>query len=152
MVLFIATYLFITRKFGYFQRHGVVEVPTVFPWGSDQHKKMLSGQVSFVTSSFDLYNQYKEEKMVGHFGFAQPFLLINDLDLAKAVMIKDFDHFTDRRVIELNTANRVNQITMNMPTALQGEKWKLMRSIMSPVFTSGKLKSMMPLMHRVCPS
>ena len=36
-----------------------------------------------------------------------------------------------------------------MMTMLQGEKWKLIRSIYSPIFTSGKLKAMTGYIHKV---
>ncbi len=38
---------------------------------------------------------------------------------------------------------------MSMMTMLQGEKWKLIRSIYSPIFTSGKLKAMTGYIHKV---
>ena len=65
LILFIAfivtalatAFLRITKDFGYFKKRGVPEVPTIFPWGSELHKKMLSGKVSFITSSFELYNK-----------------------------------------------------------------------------------------------
>ena len=80
---------------------------------------------------------------MGHFAFDQPQILITDLDFARDVMIRHFDHFTDRRGVSgLNTGTPVNRLTMSMATMLRGEKWKLLRSLMSPIFTSGKLKSM----------
>ncbi len=36
-----------------------------------------------------------------------------------------------------------------MLTMLKGDKWKQVRSILSPVFTSGKLKAMEPLINKV---
>jgi hypothetical protein len=43
--------------------------------------------------------------MVGYFAFSTPQLLINDLDLAKLVLIKDFDAFIDRREIPMSEAS-----------------------------------------------
>ncbi len=79
----------------------------------------------------------------------RPVLVINDLDLAKDVMIKHFDHFTDRRTFAMDTSTEGNKYTANMLTMITGEKWKKVRSLMSPAFTSGKLKAMVPLIQRV---
>ena len=37
----------------------------------------------------------------------------------------------------------------NMLTILSGDKWKAMRHMMTPVFTSGKLRGMVPLIDKV---
>ena len=93
--------------------------------------------------------RHKRERLVGHYAFSARHLLLTDLDLMKAVMIKDFDHFTDRRTVQLNTDNPINKLTMGMATNLKGETWKLLRNIISPIFTSGKLKGMTQLVQRV---
>ncbi len=105
-----AFYLYMTRNHNFFASRGVAQVPPVFPWGSETHKKMASREISFVSASEEIYQQYKSEKMVGHYEFGTPRLLAIDLELIKNIMIKDFDHFTDRRSVSgLNLANEVNR-------------------------------------------
>ena len=82
--------------------------------------------------------------MVGYFSFDTPTLVINDLDLAKQMFIKDFDHFVDRRHLEMG-----HEYMDNAMMVLEGEAWKEMRSNFSPMFTSGKLKSMNKLINKV---
>ena len=77
------------------------------------------------------------EKLFGYFAFGQPIYVVNDEELAKRILIKDFDHFMDRRVAQSNE-KYLEQFLSN----LEGEEWKQMRSLMSGVFTSGKLKDM----------
>ena len=60
------------------------------------------------------------------------------------MFIKDFDHFVDRRTITFG-----HEYLDNMLVFLEGEPWKEMRSIVSPIFTSGKLKSMSKLLNQV---
>ena len=104
---------------------------------------LIIGKVAFISSSELIYRQFRDRaRLVGHFAFDQPQLLVIDLEIAKDVMIRAFDHFTDRRSVTLNTDVAVNRLTMSMPTMLRGERWKTLRSVMSPIFTSGKLKSM----------
>ncbi len=87
---------------------------------------------------------------MGTFSFSTPILVVNDLDCAKNILIKDFDHFVDRRSFDMDTSDRAGKIMANMMTMLTGEKWKTVRNIISPIFTSGKLKAMTPLINKVC--
>ena len=86
----------------------------------------------------------KDKKVVGYFQFSDPTLVINDLDLAKQMFIKDFDHFADRREFKGG-----HEYLDNMMIFYEGEQWKEMRSIMSPIFTSGKLKGMNKLLNKI---
>ena len=88
-----------------------------------------------ITSNFD--SRYKGDGLVGYYFFRTPFLVLTDLDMAKQIFIKDFDHFTDRRKIEVG-----HEYLDKMMFVLAGEPWREMRSVVSPVFTSGKLKAM----------
>ncbi len=49
----------------------------------------------------------------------------------------------------MDTSSEANKLASNMLTMLTGEKWKKVRSMMSPAFTSGKLKAMAPLINKV---
>ena len=82
--------------------------------------------------------------MVGSFSFSTPSLVINDLDLAKQMFIKDFDHFVDRRSVSFG-----HEYLDNMLFFMDGEPWKEVRSIISPMFTSGKLKNMYKLFNTI---
>lgn len=44
-----------------------------------------------------LYEKYGGKKFCGYYEFTRPCLMIGDPELLKHVMVKDFDHFTDRR-------------------------------------------------------
>ncbi len=79
----------------------------------------------------------------------RPILVLHDVELIKSVLVKDFDHFTDRRAFEMDTNSLGTKILSNMMTSLKGEQWKQVRSAMSPAFTSGKLKAMAPLINKV---
>ena len=60
-----------------------------------------------------IHQRFKDAKMVGFFTFGKPTLLIRDLDLAKTMLIKDFDYFVDRRKMALNESE-VNKYFNNM--------------------------------------
>ena len=68
-------------------------------------------------------------------------LAIADADLLKDVLVRYFSHFMDRRTA------MGDKYTSRFLTALCGSEWKHTRSIMSPTFTSGKMKAMLHLMN-----
>ncbi|KAJ8916092.1 hypothetical protein NQ315_004458 [Exocentrus adspersus] len=68
----------------------------------------------------------------GIYQFSVPTLLVKDPELIKQITVKDFDHFTDHRTV--------------FPEDAESQKWRDMRTILSPSFTSSKMRSMFILM------
>ena len=113
-------YFYFSKKFSYFRNHGVPEAPGYFPFGSSNNWKIMTGRLSFIRMTDDIYLNYPDSLVVGYYmNFGQPILLIRDQDIAKRIGIKDFDHFTDRREIELDKEE--NKIFMNMLISLSGK-------------------------------
>ncbi|XP_025114563.1 uncharacterized protein LOC112576366 [Pomacea canaliculata] len=72
----------------------------------------------------------------------QPMLVTNDLDILREVMVKDFPHFTDRY-------NQFKDGLMSKSIFFaRGDDWKRIRNIMTPTFTSGKLRLMENFINR----
>ena len=142
---FTALYLWTMKKFTYFENKGIVQDPPRFPLGSSPTQRVLTGKLNFIVSLNDLYNKHRDQKIVGHYGFlGKPLLMIKDIDYIKDITIKDFDAFVDRRSFVGENTKYLSEMLF----ALKGDKWRTMRTIASPTFTSGKLKSMMPLMNK----
>lgn len=112
--------------------------------------QVMMGKLPFFKSLDEYFFKYgKSHKYLGIFSFGDPVLCVLDLDAAKNILIKDFDHFADRRAFGMDMSKEENRILGNMLTTIKGEKWKKVRSIMSPAFTSGKLKHMTPFLSEV---
>ena len=146
--LFTFLYYRVTKKFGFFKLHGVVESPGHFPFGSPSAAKVIMGKRSFIDMITHLYTDFGKEKMVGYF-FLPLSLSSSNLDLAKQICIKDFDYFVDPCLIELDHDNEVNKIMSRSMLYLKGDLWNIVRSCMSPAFTSGRLKTMTPFFLKV---
>ena len=88
--LFLVLYVYITKNYGYFKKRGFSEAEGTFPFGSDPIWKLMLGKVNAL-NIFD--------EIVKHFpnSFRQRSICVKDLELAKMILIKDADHFTDRR-------------------------------------------------------
>nr|KAG5712364.1 hypothetical protein BaRGS_023943 [Batillaria attramentaria] len=74
-----------------------------------------------------------------------PILVVNDLDILKEVLVKDFSNFADRHF---------NVGTMRPPTIdcglffANGTAWKRIRTLMTPTFSASKLKNMCRFIDR----
>ena len=68
----------------------------------------------------------------------EPLLEITDVDMIKQVMIKDFPNFTNRRDI----LSERSLVTVNV-AGIKDAHWKHVRSVLTPSFTSGKLKQVL---------
>jgi cytochrome P450 family 9 len=64
---------------------------------------------------------------------------IRDPELIKRIGIKDFDYFTDHRMI---FDAKVDPMFANSLIALRGQKWREMRASLSPAFTGSKMRQM----------
>lgn len=74
----------------------------------------------------------------GIWGFWKPKLLILDPQLIEHIMVKDFSYFTDRERTSDVTSAPLSRTLVNH----NGDEWKVLRTKLTPVFSSGKLKMM----------
>ncbi|GBM39629.1 Cytochrome P450 3A25 [Araneus ventricosus] len=86
--------------------------------------------------------RYKElGRIYGHFEGSRPLLSVGEPSLLKNIFVKDFHIFPRGRVFSTS-----DQIMKYVVSNLQGEDWKRVRSIISPTFSTGKIKRMMGIM------
>lgn len=87
--------------------------------------------------------KYKEHRVIGIYFFHKPNLIIADLDLIRVVLTKEFGSFHDRGVY----CNEKNDPLSAHLFSLPGKKWRNLRVMMTPTFTSGKIKQMFPILR-----
>ena len=134
LIVLVTTLLYIwgTKGHDFFSKQGI---PYVKPWPIIGSQPEVIKGVGF---RMDKENHKKYGPTFGTFHGRTPHLYTIDQDLIRRIMLKDFDHFTNRRAFE-----GPDTVFMQTLDQLTDEKWKKMRSGMSPIFTSGKLKGMM---------
>ena len=81
----------------------------------------------------------KYGKAYGVYTGLLPTLTLVDHEMIKQVLVRDFNHFIDRRY--LNAYHEIWNLNL---FSIEAEPWKKIRSIVTPNFTSGKLRSMHP--------
>jgi cytochrome P450 len=81
----------------------------------------------------------KYGRVYGAYDFFGRNLIVNEPDLIRDIMVKDFHNFPNRKDMNLGSA----KTKLSLFFLPGNEDWKRIRSIVSPTFTSGKLKQMM---------
>ncbi|ETN65258.1 cytochrome P450 [Anopheles darlingi] len=135
----VALVIFLGLKYiySYWDRHGVSNIKPNIPYGN--LKTVAERKESFGIAINNLY-QRSTERLVGVYLFFRPSLIIRDPYLAKRIMVADFQHFHDRGVY---CNEHRDPFSANL-FALPGQRWKNLRAKLTPTFTSGQLRNMMP--------
>lgn len=118
------------------------------------HEQGVAGfrfvKLDWLWKSFDVYtleNRKRYGRVYGEFARMKT-LIVNDPAIAREVTVKEFHKFATRYHIHLGSTN-LNKSLFFMQG---GEDWKRVRSIVSPAFTSGKLKAMITPIERIVDS
>lgn len=88
-----------------------------------------------------MYRQVDNLPYGGFFEMRTPVLLVKDPELITHILVTDFKHFTDHGFDFLYPSRKLNPLNVNIFHET-GQRWKMLRQKMTPVFTTGKLKNM----------
>ncbi|XP_060140803.1 cytochrome P450 3A28-like isoform X1 [Globicephala melas] len=133
----VLLYLYGTYSHGRFKKLGIPG-PRPLPYFGNilSYRK---GLWEFDNGCFKKYG-----KIWGCYEGQQPLLVVTDPDIIKTVLVKEcYSVFTNRRSFG-PTGMMKNAISLS-----EDEQWKRLRSLMSPAFTSGKLKEMFPIISQI---
>ncbi|XP_069676196.1 cytochrome P450 9e2-like isoform X2 [Periplaneta americana] len=139
-ILTLIAYLIGTWTHSYFYKINVFHLKPVPFFGN--MAPVVLGRLSFPDFINDLYKRLEGHKYGGVYEFLNPVIMIRDPELLKNVTVKDFEFFLNHRN---PFSEEVEPLFGKGLFNLQGQKWKDMRSTLSPAFTSSKMKTMFTL-------
>nr|WET52691.1 cytochrome P450 [Phaedon brassicae] len=134
-------YYFCVRPMKYWRKIGVHQGHPSWLFGDNSRN--IFGLECFITTIDKGYKNAPDKRYFGMYMFVKPLLVVKDPDLIKEITVKSFDNFADHRDIMPVEADPLWGKNL---VQLKGEDWKFMRPLMSPSFTSGKIKTMYGLM------
>ncbi|XP_075795493.1 thromboxane-A synthase isoform X2 [Pelodiscus sinensis] len=73
------------------------------------------------------------------------YVLVSEPEMIKHILVKDFSNFTNRMTTAMVTRPMVDSIL-----CLRDQRWKDVRSILTPAFSAAKMKEMTPLINQAC--
>lgn len=140
LVLLLTVFHYTTkgRKYWYYRKVPYREPCPIF----GNFGATLTMRQSYTKTLQFFYDKYRDEKYVGIFQARRPALLLIDVDIVKAVLSTDFNNFSDR--ISVATDTKREPLLRNLAN-MSGPEWHDMRRIVTPTFSSAKMKAMFPL-------
>lgn len=141
-VTFCSVYLYFKYKFTYWLRKGVPHLAPSFPYGNRLKEARQTGLLLR-----DHYAALKHSGLpfFGMYFMHNPVAIPTSPKLIKAVLVRDFPHFTDRGIYYNADTDPLSAHLF----ALSGPEWRSLRHLLTPTFTSGKMKFMYPTIVEV---
>ncbi|XP_044260197.1 cytochrome P450 6a2-like [Tribolium madens] len=146
MILFSTVLLFVILtvkfyykwKFNYWRRKKIPTLPPKIPFGNLPNP--LKQQETTGVHIKLLYDQIKDNgwKHAGLYFLTRPVYMVVDLEYVKNILTKDFQHFVDRGFYFNEKDDPISAHVF----AIGGQKWRNLRTKLTPTFTSGKMKQM----------
>lgn len=130
-LVLLLVYKFIIKNWNYFEKIGIKYVRGTPLLGIQG--ELIFGKKSSFDTYVDLYKKHSKEQVIGTYDIGgEPMYVINDIEIAKKITSKDFDHFVNHR---FHIDKEVDPLLARSMFATNDQDWKDIRSTTSPAFT-----------------
>lgn len=100
---------------------------------------------SFPEWMLDIYTSCPGAKYIGALDFGKPVIIIKDPDIIREIGVKSFDHFVNHRSF---IADDFDPLLSRNVFSLKDDRWREMRSTLTPSFTANKMKYLFQLVSK----
>ncbi|XP_040891806.1 cytochrome P450 3A30-like [Toxotes jaculatrix] len=135
LITFIAIFVMYGYwTYGVFEKLGIPGPKPVMYWGT-----MSRHNPVYYLADNECAQKYG--RIWGMFEFRKPMLAVMEPDMLKTILVKEcFTYFTNRRNL------RLNGDLYDAVSIAEDDQWRRIRNILSPSFTSGRIKEMFTIM------
>ncbi|KAF5289836.1 hypothetical protein FQR65_LT11722 [Abscondita terminalis] len=144
-ILFFYGYIKYTKRFSYWEKRGVAHPNFSLLFGNLSETIFLKKSLGQVYH--DIYKAYPDHPYVGFYKLRQHAILIRDPELVQKVLISDFNYFNEN---DFDIDKENDYIILKNPLLARGEDWKSNRGRMVPFLTNNKIKSIFPIIKKLC--
>lgn len=131
-------YMYWKNKFNYWASKGIKGPPPI-PFVGNYGHFIFGNRMKIQRKWRDTYGY-----IYGIYRGAKPTLVVSDPEVVRQISIKDFDKFPNHELGLVNT-----ELQKHFIFFMQDDHWKRVRAIMSPTFTSSKMRRMFRMLD-VC--
>lgn len=130
-LLLIGAHFYYKNVYSYWEKRGL-RGPKPKPLFGNVPDLLFSNRLKYECDNVQKYG-----KLYGIYLGTKPRLVVADPEVYYQITVKDFESFQNHEVSSFANPNQKNFIFF-----LQSEHWKRVRALMTPTFTSGKIKRM----------
>ncbi|XP_070493744.1 probable cytochrome P450 6a14 [Chironomus tepperi] len=136
LIIITCCVYYVRKKYSQLEKLGFMHEKPKFPFGNVQG---IGKKYHLVDILRRTYKKFSSDSPIhGLYMFLSANFVVTDLDLAKDILIKDFDTFHNRGLYH----SIENDPLTNDLTRIEDQEWRNMRHKLTPTFTSGKMKIM----------
>ncbi|XP_055588831.1 uncharacterized protein LOC129741148 [Uranotaenia lowii] len=137
LLIFKSIHSHFLRRYTFWKERDVPFLEPQFPVGNVGDT--LKSTIHFAHITDNLYRRLKHHgDYAGIYFFRDPVLMVLSPEFAKTVLVKDFNYFVDRGVY---SNEKDDPLSANL-FFMEGHRWRKLRALLTPTFTSGRLKAM----------
>lgn len=129
----VIIYFYVSYAYSHWQRRGIPYLRPSFPFGNFT---LTSLQKCTIGERLAELYRSTTEPFVGIFMLQNPLLLVRDPKLIRSILVKDFHCFTDHDFY----LNEKDEPLTGQLGALRGQRWRDMRTKLTPAFSPNKMK------------
>ncbi|XP_054694263.1 thromboxane-A synthase isoform X1 [Grus americana] len=138
VVFLVLLYWYSTSAFSKLSRVGIRHPPPLPFIGN-----LLFFREGFWENHTKLITEYGP--VCGYYIGRQMFVVVSTPEMIKQILVTDFSNFTNRTKPSLISKPMLDSIL-----CLRDDRWKYVRSLLTPAFSNTKLKEMTPLINQAC--
>ncbi|XP_067392195.1 thromboxane-A synthase [Emydura macquarii macquarii] len=138
VVLLLLLYWYSTSAFSRLERVGIRHPPPLPFIGN-----LLFFRQGFWENHTKLIKEYGP--VCGYYIGRRMYVLVSEPEMIKHILVKDFSNFTNRM-----TPGLVKKPMVDSILCLRDQRWKDVRSLLTPTFSAAKMKEMTPLINQAC--
>ncbi|XP_021934430.1 cytochrome P450 6k1-like [Zootermopsis nevadensis] len=135
-IVLAALYVYFKISYSYWEKRGVFTLKPKAPFGNFSYSLLFGKNPEYEVTEF--YKAFEGHRIGGLYRFTNPSLLVRDTDIMKDILVKDFKNYFARGLKFDEESEPLNGHLFS----ISGPKWRNLRVKMTPIFTSGKIKTM----------
>ncbi|XP_043276577.1 cytochrome P450 9e2-like [Venturia canescens] len=140
---FLGVLFYVLRHLTYWRTKGIPYLQTVPIFGL--LFPVFLRKRSMAQRTLDIYNVCPGAKYVGCNDFGVPVLIIKHPEIVKEIVVKNFTHFPNHRGF---VDEEFDPLLGRNLFSLKNDRWRDMRTVLTPSFTANKMKYMFQLVSK----